>query len=29
MTSQLPISHEKIKVIVKDGWITLEGAADV
>lgn len=29
LTSQLPISHEKIKVIVKDGWITLEGAADV
>jgi osmotically-inducible protein OsmY len=28
LKSQLPISHEKIKVIVKDGWITLEGAAE-
>jgi osmotically-inducible protein OsmY len=28
LKSQLPISHEKIKVVVKDGWITLEGAAE-
>jgi osmotically-inducible protein OsmY len=28
LKSQLPISHDKIKVIVKDGWITLEGAAE-
>ena len=28
LKSQLPISHENIKVIVKDGWITLEGAAE-
>jgi osmotically-inducible protein OsmY len=26
--SQLPISSEKIKVIVKNGWITLEGEAE-
>jgi osmotically-inducible protein OsmY len=28
LKSQLPISYEKIKVIVKDGWITLEGTAE-
>lgn len=28
LKSQLPISHDKIKVIVKDGWITLEGVAE-
>ena len=28
LKSQLPISHDKIKVIVKDGWITLEGTAE-
>src|ERR1700758_4009953 len=28
LKSQLPISHDKIKVIVKDGWITLDGAAE-
>jgi osmotically-inducible protein OsmY len=28
LKSQLPISHDKIKLIVKDGWITLEGAAE-
>jgi osmotically-inducible protein OsmY len=28
LKSQLPISHDKIKVVVKDGWITLEGAAE-
>lgn len=28
LKSQLPISHDKIKVIVKDGWITLEGAVE-
>jgi len=28
LKSQLPISHEKMKVIVKDGWITLEGTAE-
>ncbi len=28
LKSQLPISHEKIKVIVKDGWITLEGSVE-
>jgi osmotically-inducible protein OsmY len=26
--SQLPISSENIKVIVKDGWVTLEGQAE-
>src|SRR5258707_13378141 len=26
--SQLPISSEHIKVIVKDGWVTLEGQAE-
>lgn len=28
LKSQLPISHDKVKVIVKDGWITLEGATE-
>ena len=28
LKSQLPISHDKIKVIVKGGWITLEGAVE-
>jgi osmotically-inducible protein OsmY len=28
LKAQLPISHDKIKVIVKDGWLTLEGAVD-
>jgi osmotically-inducible protein OsmY len=28
LKSQLPISYENIKVIVKDGWITLEGSAE-
>ena len=28
LKSELPISYDKIKVIVKDGWITLEGAAE-
>jgi osmotically-inducible protein OsmY len=28
LKSELPISHDKIKVIVKDGWITLEGTAE-
>ena len=28
LKSQLPISHDKIKVIVKDGWVTLEGSAE-
>jgi osmotically-inducible protein OsmY len=26
--SQLPVSYEKIKIIVKNGWITLEGQAE-
>jgi osmotically-inducible protein OsmY len=26
--SQLPISYENIKVVVKNGWITLEGAVE-
>jgi osmotically-inducible protein OsmY len=26
--SQLPISSENIKVIVKDGWVTLEGTVE-
>ncbi len=26
--SQLPISSENIKVIVKDGWVTLEGPVE-
>jgi osmotically-inducible protein OsmY len=28
LKSQLPISHDKIKVIVKNGWITLEGSVE-
>lgn len=28
LKSELPISNEKIKVVVKDGWITLEGTAE-
>jgi osmotically-inducible protein OsmY len=28
LKSQLPISHDNIKLIVKDGWITLEGTAE-
>jgi osmotically-inducible protein OsmY len=28
LKAQLPISHEKIKVVVKDGWLTLEGAVE-
>src|SRR4051812_44198235 len=28
LKSELPISHDKIKIIVKDGWITLEGVAE-
>jgi len=28
LKSELPISYDKIKVIVKDGWITLEGTAE-
>ena len=28
LKSELPISHDRIKVIVKDGWITLEGAVE-
>jgi osmotically-inducible protein OsmY len=28
LKSQLPISYDRIKVIVKDGWITLEGAVE-
>jgi osmotically-inducible protein OsmY len=28
LKSELPISHDKIKIIVKDGWITLEGAVE-
>jgi osmotically-inducible protein OsmY len=28
LKSQLPISYDQIKVIVKDGWITLEGAVE-
>ena len=28
LKAQLPISHERIKVIVKGGWITLEGAVE-
>jgi osmotically-inducible protein OsmY len=26
--TQLPISYEKIKVVAKNGWVTLEGAAE-
>ena len=28
LKSELPISYDKIKIIVKDGWITLEGAVE-
>jgi osmotically-inducible protein OsmY len=28
LKAQLPLSHEKIKVIVKDGWLTLEGTVE-
>ncbi|HMF67072.1 MAG TPA: BON domain-containing protein, partial [Phyllobacterium sp.] len=28
LKSELPISHDKIKVVVKNGWITLEGTAE-
>jgi osmotically-inducible protein OsmY len=28
LKSELPISHDRIKVIVKDGWLTLEGAVE-
>ncbi|MEA2868129.1 MAG: hypothetical protein QOE39_2844 [Bradyrhizobium sp.] len=28
LKSELPISHDRIKVVVKDGWVTLEGAAE-
>lgn len=28
LKQELPISHEKIKAVVKDGWITLEGDAE-
>ncbi|WP_439409058.1 BON domain-containing protein [Bradyrhizobium sp. DASA03076] len=28
LRSELPMSHDKIKVIVKDGWTTLEGTAE-
>src|SRR6201985_1228471 len=28
LKSQLPVSYEKIKIIVKNGWITLEGQAE-
>jgi osmotically-inducible protein OsmY len=28
LKAQLPISHERIKAVVKDGWITLEGAVE-
>jgi osmotically-inducible protein OsmY len=28
LKAQLPISHDRIKVIVKDGWLTLEGAVE-
>ncbi|WP_439400775.1 BON domain-containing protein [Bradyrhizobium sp. DASA03068] len=28
LKSELPISHEKITAIVRDGWITLEGSAE-
>lgn len=26
--TQLPVSYEQIKVVVKDGWVTLEGEAE-
>lgn len=28
LKAQLPISHDKIKIVVKDGWLTLEGAVE-
>lgn len=28
LKSELPICHDKIKAIVRDGWITLEGSAE-
>jgi osmotically-inducible protein OsmY len=28
LKAQLPISYDRIKVLVKDGWITLEGAVE-
>jgi osmotically-inducible protein OsmY len=28
LKSQLPISSENIKIVVKDGWVTLEGEAE-
>ena len=28
LKAQLPLSHEKIKVVVKDGWVTLEGTVE-
>ena len=28
LKAQLPISYDRIKVIIKDGWVTLEGAAE-
>jgi osmotically-inducible protein OsmY len=28
LKAQLPISHDRIKVTVKDGWLTLEGAVE-
>src|SRR4030088_1440198 len=28
LKSELPISYDRIKIIVKDGWITLEGAVE-
>lgn len=28
LKAQLPIAYDRIKVVVKDGWITLEGAVE-
>ena len=28
LKAQLPLSHDRIKAVVKDGWITLEGAVE-
>jgi osmotically-inducible protein OsmY len=28
LKAELPISHDRIKVIAKDGWVTLEGAVE-
>src|SRR3982074_928320 len=28
LKAELPISYDRIKVVVKDGWITLEGAGE-